>query len=166
MEFSLEFTSTPKIQVRSPLQFSATFLSLSFYWIFYCFIYLHFKCYPLSWFPLCNPPVPSLLLFLRGCSSTLPPTPTSLPRHSLILGHQQCYISWLTTFPTTTHSFPKILTWFQWHLGPFSRYSIVSTDTVYVCGNYMPSLQIYFVLTFFPHHSFFSARIKTSPGWW
>ena len=28
------------------------------------FIYLHFKCYPLSLFPLCKPPVPSSLLLL------------------------------------------------------------------------------------------------------
>jgi hypothetical protein len=34
------------------------------------FLYLHFKCYPLSWFPLQKPPIPSLLLLF-----TNPPTP-------------------------------------------------------------------------------------------
>jgi hypothetical protein len=37
-----------------------------------CFIYLHFKCFPPSWFPLCNPPTknpPSPLLLWR-CSYT------------------------------------------------------------------------------------------------
>jgi hypothetical protein len=32
------------------------------------FLYLHFKCYPLSWFPLRNPPSPF-------------PTPTPTPPH-------------------------------------------------------------------------------------
>ena len=38
-------------------------------------LYLHFKCYPLSWFPLQNPhPIPLPLLLN-------PPTPASLPLH-------------------------------------------------------------------------------------
>jgi hypothetical protein len=44
------------------------------------FLYLHCKCYPLSWFPLWKPPIPSILpLLLWRCSSTHPPTPASLP---------------------------------------------------------------------------------------
>ena len=46
------------------------------------FLYLHFKCYPLSWFPLWKPPTPSLLPLL-----TKPPTPASWPWHSPTLGH-------------------------------------------------------------------------------
>ena len=46
------------------------------------FIYLHFKCYPLSWFPLRKPPLPSLLPLL-----TNQPTPASLSWHFLTLGH-------------------------------------------------------------------------------
>jgi hypothetical protein len=42
--------------------------SLSFFLIGY-FICLHFKRYPLSWFPLCKSPIPSsLMLLLWGCS--------------------------------------------------------------------------------------------------
>jgi hypothetical protein len=33
-----------------------------------CFLYLHFKCYPLSWFPLRKPPIPSP----SPCSQTYP----------------------------------------------------------------------------------------------
>jgi hypothetical protein len=49
------------------------------------FLYLHFKCYPLSWFPLQKhtlplfpPPLPLL---------TNSPTPTSWAWHSPTLGH-------------------------------------------------------------------------------
>jgi hypothetical protein len=38
------------------------------------FLYLHFNCYPFSWFPLWKPPIPSPLPLL-----TNPPTPTSCP---------------------------------------------------------------------------------------
>jgi hypothetical protein len=47
------------------------------------FLYLHFKCYPISWFPFQNPPIPSPLLLL-----TNPSTPTSLSRHSPTLRHR------------------------------------------------------------------------------
>jgi hypothetical protein len=49
------------------------------------FLYLHFKCYPLSWFPLRKTPspIPSSLPLL-----TKPPTPPSWPWHSPILGHR------------------------------------------------------------------------------
>jgi hypothetical protein len=60
-------------------------LFLSFYWIL---LYLHFKCYPLSWFPRCKPPIPSLLpLLLWGWCPIHPCMPTSPPWHSLTLGH-------------------------------------------------------------------------------
>jgi hypothetical protein len=43
-------------------------------------IYLHFKCYPLSWFPLCKPPnPPPITLLLWGCSPSYPPTHQLLP---------------------------------------------------------------------------------------
>jgi hypothetical protein len=39
--------------------------------------------------PTLKPPIPSLLpLLLWGCSNTHPPTPTSLPSHSPIVGHR------------------------------------------------------------------------------
>jgi hypothetical protein len=48
-----------------------------------CFLYLHFKCYPLSFFPLWKPPMPSPLPLL-----TNPPTPASLSWHCPTLGYQ------------------------------------------------------------------------------
>ena len=54
----------------------------SFFFIRY-FLYLHFRCYPLSWFPLWKTPISSPLPLL-----TNPPTPTSWPWHSPILGHR------------------------------------------------------------------------------
>ena len=47
------------------------------------FLHLHFKCYPLSWFPLWKPPIPSLLLLLIN-----PPTPAFWPWHSPTPGHR------------------------------------------------------------------------------
>jgi hypothetical protein len=47
------------------------------------FLYLHFKCYPLSYFPLRKSPILSHLTLLPN-----PPTPTSWPWHSPILGHR------------------------------------------------------------------------------
>jgi hypothetical protein len=60
---------------------------LNSFFIWYA-IYLHFKCYPLSQFPLWNPSIPSPFPYLSGYSPFHPPTPTSLPRHSPMLGHQ------------------------------------------------------------------------------
>jgi hypothetical protein len=45
-----------------------------FYFLIRYFLYLHFKCYPLSWFPLQKLPIPSPL----PCSPTLP-LPLSCP---------------------------------------------------------------------------------------
>jgi hypothetical protein len=59
------------------------------------FFNLHFKCYPLSQFPLpsCKPPLPSSLpLLLWGCFSTHPPTPTSLPSIPLYWGIYPAFI--------------------------------------------------------------------------
>jgi hypothetical protein len=47
------------------------------------FLYLHFKCYPLSWFPTRKLPIIYPLPLL-----TNPPTPASLSWHSPTLGHQ------------------------------------------------------------------------------
>jgi hypothetical protein len=46
------------------------------------FLYLHFKCYPPSWFPLWKPPIPFPLPLL-----TNPPTSASWSWHSTMLGH-------------------------------------------------------------------------------
>jgi hypothetical protein len=77
------------------LLLSTSFFPLSLFFSFFLFlfigyfIYLQFKCYPLSWFPLRKPPIPSPLpLLLWGCSPTHAPTPTSLTWHSPTLGHQ------------------------------------------------------------------------------
>ena len=70
-----------------------------FYFIRY-FIYLHFKCYSLSRFPLQKSSIPSSLpLLLWGCSCTHPPIPSfTHPQHSPMLGH------W--TFPGSRASSP------------------------------------------------------------
>jgi hypothetical protein len=56
-------------------------ICMFFFIIIGYFLYLHFKCYPLSRFPLSQKPPSSspLPLLLCGCSSTHPPTPTSPP---------------------------------------------------------------------------------------
>jgi hypothetical protein len=55
--------------------------------VFWYFLYLHFKCCPPSWFPLCKPPIPfPLPLSLSRCSLTNQPTPAS-PPHPSILRH-------------------------------------------------------------------------------
>jgi hypothetical protein len=46
------------------------------------FIYLHFKCYPLSRFPLCKTPTPSALHYF--CEGAPPPTHPLLPQHPSI----------------------------------------------------------------------------------
>jgi hypothetical protein len=47
------------------------------------FLYLHFKCYSLSWFPLRKPTIPSSLPLLTNT-----PTPPSWPWHCPTLGHR------------------------------------------------------------------------------
>jgi hypothetical protein len=44
------------------------------------FLYLHFKCYPLSWFPLWKPPIPSPHP-LPSPTHPLPPHCPSIPLH-------------------------------------------------------------------------------------
>jgi hypothetical protein len=51
-------------------------------------MYLHFKCYPLTQFPLWNPLPHPLPLLLWGCSPSHLPTPTSSPCYSPTLGHR------------------------------------------------------------------------------
>jgi hypothetical protein len=59
------------------------------------FLYLHFKCYPLSMFPpirpLYYPPSP----LLWKCYSTHPPTPTSLPSVPIYWGIYQWELHWI-----------------------------------------------------------------------
>ena len=56
--------------------FTVFFIYIYFSFFLGYFLYLHFKCYPLSWFSPENPyPIPLPLLFW-GSSPTLPPTPT------------------------------------------------------------------------------------------
>ena len=64
-----------------PIFLSALFF-FSFSFFIRYFLHLHIKCYPLSWFPLQKPPIPSLLPLL-----TNPSTPPSWPWHSSTLGH-------------------------------------------------------------------------------
>ena len=47
------------------------------------FLYLHFNCYPLSWFPLRKSPIPT-----PPPPHTQPPPTTSWPWHSPTLGHR------------------------------------------------------------------------------
>jgi hypothetical protein len=53
-------------------------------------MYLHFKCYPLSWFPLWEPPshLPSPCFYEGAPPPTHLPTPAFLPWHCLTLGHR------------------------------------------------------------------------------
>jgi hypothetical protein len=70
--------------------------SNSFFFLFFSllngyFIYLYFKCYALSWFPLWKPlPHPPSPCFSDGAPHppTHPFTPAFLPWHSTTLGHQ------------------------------------------------------------------------------
>jgi hypothetical protein len=61
------------------------YFSSSFLFFIRYFLYLHFKCYPLFWFPLWRTPIhtPTALPLL-----TNPPTPGSWPWHSPTLGHR------------------------------------------------------------------------------
>jgi hypothetical protein len=72
------------VGLKHPFLALHSFLFFYFFCIFiWSFLYLHFKYYPLSWFPLWKPPIPSLLLLL-----TSPPIDESL-RHPHIHLHMQ-----------------------------------------------------------------------------
>ena len=71
-------------------------------------MYLHFKCYCLSRFPLQETPIPfPLFLPLWGCSPSHPPIHNSLPWHSPVLGHIKLAIpkglssQWWPTWPSS-----------------------------------------------------------------
>ena len=67
----LRWVCDPHASTRShayPLDIASTPLFL----LIECFIYLHFKCYPLFWFPLWKPPIP----FPSPCFYEGAPTPT------------------------------------------------------------------------------------------
>ena len=59
------------------------FFNICFTFVIGYFLYLHFKCYPLSWFPLPKSPIP----FSSPYPPTNLPTPVSLSWHSPTLGH-------------------------------------------------------------------------------
>jgi hypothetical protein len=60
--------------------FLTSFFLFLFYFFIGCFVYLHFKCYPPSQFPLPKPPIPALPL----CHSEGIPSPTQpLPPYLL-----------------------------------------------------------------------------------
>jgi hypothetical protein len=60
--------------------FSFFFFFPLFFFFFGYFLYLHFKCYPLSRSPFWKPPIPwPLPLPLWGCTPTHPPTHSHLP---------------------------------------------------------------------------------------
>jgi hypothetical protein len=80
--FLFRFNLLFKFKCFFILQFYFSVSFLLFFFLGY-FLYLHFKCYPLSCFPLQNPPIPSPLPLL-----TNPPTLPSWPWHSPILGHR------------------------------------------------------------------------------
>jgi hypothetical protein len=46
---------------QSKISYVLDFYIHAIFFIIGYFIYLHFKCYPLSWFPLCKPPISSPL---------------------------------------------------------------------------------------------------------
>ena len=61
------------------------FFFISLFFIGY-FIYLHYKCYPHFWFPLCKHSIRSPLTPASMRVLTYSPTPTSLPWHPLCWG--------------------------------------------------------------------------------
>jgi hypothetical protein len=68
--------------IKASTFFYCIFLNITTTTIITYFLYLHFKCYPLSWFP-CGNPYPFLLPPL-----TNPPAPTSWPWRSPTLGYR------------------------------------------------------------------------------
>jgi hypothetical protein len=84
-------TGTHKVCLSNvPLLKCFHFKVLNFFFKFFLknifiryFLYLHFKCYPPSWFPLRKPPIPSPLPL-----HTHQPTPASWPWHSHTQEHR------------------------------------------------------------------------------
>ena len=88
------------------------------YWAPFCIfkIYLHFKCYHPSQFPLHNPSIPFSPLLLWGCSPTHPPTSTSQQSHPLL--HMQLE-PWIP---------PRVL--FSWWFSPWELLGVWLVDNV------------------------------------
>jgi hypothetical protein len=79
----MEYIKIPRIKyfIIKNIFIPFVFYSVSFF-IRY-FLYLHFKCYPLSWFPLQKLPITSHLPLLTNL-----PIPGSWTWHSPILGNR------------------------------------------------------------------------------
>ena len=90
------------VQCCSPISLLSGLVCMVLYWCGFCaewqygyvcdfigyFMYLHFKCYPLSWFPLWIPPFhPLFPLLLWGYSTSHPSTPNLPPWHAPTLGN-------------------------------------------------------------------------------
>ena len=73
----------------SYIAFVILFLFFVFSFFIRYFLDLHFKCFPLSRYPLRNPPIPvPLPLPLWGCPPQPFPSPIFLPWHSPTVGNQ------------------------------------------------------------------------------
>jgi hypothetical protein len=101
--------------------------------LFYFFIYLHFKCYPLSSFLLRKPPNPTPLPLITNT-----PTPPSLSWHSPTLGQDQ---GPLLSFMSHKDILCYIYSWIH---GSLHVYSLVGG---LVLGS--PGDTDYFILLFF-----------------
>ena len=113
-------------------------------------MYLHFKCYLLSWFPLHIAPFPfPLPLLLWRCSPSHPPTPNSPHWHSPTLGHpaftgprafllidvRKCHI--LLHMRLEPWVPPRIL--FGWWFSPWELWVVQLVDIVLPIGLQFPS---------------------------
>jgi hypothetical protein len=127
---------------QRPVCPSQFFFSLFFFFIEY-FLYLHIKCYPLSWFPPSRePPITSSLPLLQwGYSSTHPPNPTSPPSIPLHWGIYQAFIGPRTSPPIDAwqgHPLlhiqlePWVPSWVLlcWWLSPWELWGIWLVDIV------------------------------------
>ena len=117
------------------------FLSFFFPFKLDIFLYLQFKCYPLSRSPTPKLPIPSPLpLLLWGCSPTHPPTPTSLPWHSPTLGHGVFTGPRASPLIDVWQGHPLLHMWleqwvppcvlFGWWFSPWELWDIWLVDTV------------------------------------
>ena len=80
--YYLLFTISVFICIINLLGLDSSLFSFFFFFNFIrYFLPLHFKCYPLSKFPLRKSPIPSQAVLPK------PPTPASWPCHSPVLGH-------------------------------------------------------------------------------